>query len=308
MTKNTFERKKDIVEEIKRLKEEREAVILAHNYQRPEVQDVADYVGDSLELSQRAAKTDAKVIVFCGVHFMAESATILSPDKIVLLPEKFAGCPMADMVTAEALRAKKAEHPDATVVCYVNSSAEVKAESDICCTSANAVKVVESLENDKILFIPDRNLGHYVASKVKGKEIILWEGFCVTHERVTADDVQRARDAHPKALVVVHPECRPDVVAAADHVASTSGILRFARESDQEEFIIGTEMGVLHRLSQENPGKRFYTLSTGMVCPNMKMTTLDKVLIALRDMKWQIEVDAETRVKAQNALRKMLEI
>ncbi len=297
-----------MIKEIERLKKERCAVILAHNYQRPEVQDIADYVGDSLELSQLAARLPNKVIVFCGVHFMAESAAILSPDKTILLPEKYAGCPMADMVNAEDLKAKKKEIPDAAVVCYVNSSAEVKAESDICCTSSNAVKVVETIDSDKILFIPDRNLARYVASKVSNKEIIPWEGYCVTHERVTLDDLNKAKAAHPRAVVVVHPECRVDVVEAADHVASTSGIMKFVRESDSEEFIIGTEMGIMHRLTRDNPTKRIYILSTGMVCPNMKMTTLDKVLTALQDMKWQITVDEELRTRAYGSLKKMLEV
>lgn len=298
----------DLVREIKKLKGERKAVILAHLYQRPEVQDIADFIGDSLGLSQQAAQTDAEVIVFCGVHFMAESAYILSPDKIVLLPEPEAGCPMADMITAEALRAKKKEHPDAIVVCYVNSSAEVKAESDICCTSANAVKVVESLPPDRpILFVPDRNLGHYVAKKT-GRGIILWEGYCNTHDQITLEEVKKAKEEHPNALLMVHPECRPEVVAEADAVFSTSGMIRFAKESPAREFLVGTEMGILHQLRKQCPGKEFYLVSERLICPNMKATTLDKVYWALKDLRPQITVPEDIRQGAVRALEKMLAI
>lgn len=298
----------DLTQEIIELKKKRKAVILAHLYQRPEVQDVADFVGDSLALSQQAAKTDAEVIVFCGVHFMAESAKILSPDKIVLLPEENAGCPMADMVTAEALREKKKEYPDAVVVCYVNSSADVKAESDICCTSANAVKVVESLPKDKqILFIPDRNLGHYISTKVD-REIILWQGYCNTHERMTLDDIKKSKEKYPKALVMVHPESRPEVVAAADVVFSTAGMIKYAKESTNREFIIGTECGILHELHKECPDKLFYMASDKLICPNMKATSLDKVKWALENMEPQITVDKDIRDKSISALEKMLAV
>jgi len=298
----------ELANEIRELKKKRNAVILAHLYQRPEIQDVADFIGDSLGLSQEAAKTDADVIVFCGVHFMAETAAILSPDKTVLLPEVNAGCPMADMVTAEALRARKKEYPDAVVVCYVNSSAEVKAESDICCTSANAVKVVRSIPADKrILFVPDRNLGHYVGIK-SGREIIYWEGYCNTHDKLTAEDVQKAKEAHPQAVVMVHPECRPEVVALADQVFSTSGMIRFARESDAEEYIVGTEMGILHQLNKQCPGKKFYLASSKMICPNMKATTLPKVKWALEEMQPRITVPEAIRLKALGAVERMIAV
>jgi quinolinate synthase len=298
----------DLSQEIIELKKKRNAVILAHLYQRPEVQDVADFVGDSLALSQQAAKTEADVIVFCGVHFMAESAKILSPDKIVLLPEENAGCPMADMVTPEALREKKKQYPDAEVVCYVNSSAEVKSESDICCTSANAVKIVESIPKDKrILFIPDRNLGHFISTKVD-REIILWEGYCNTHERMTVEDINKAKSQHPEALVMVHPESRPDVVAMADAVYSTAGMIKYAKESSHKEFIVGTECGIMHQLNNECPDKSFYLATDKLVCPNMKATTLDKVKWALEKMEPQITVDEEIRLKAIDTLEKMIEV
>lgn len=297
----------NIVDRIDALKKERNAVILAHNYQLGEVQDIADYVGDSLELARLSQRLDAEVIVLCGVHFMAESAAILNPDKTVLLPVLEAGCPMADMVTADALREKKKEHPNAVVVCYVNSSAEVKSECDICCTSANAVKVVSRIDADEILFVPDKNLGSY-AQKMTGKNMTLWEGFCVTHHRVTGEDVRKAKEAHPDAVVIVHPECRPEVVEMADYVDSTSGILRRCKELDAKEFLIGTEMGLLHRLKKENPDKTFYILSSGMICPNMKMTRITDVERALREMKNVIKVDEDIVAKARQALDRMVEI
>jgi quinolinate synthase len=294
--------------EILDLKKRGNAVILAHLYQRPEVQDVADFTGDSLGLSQKAAETDADVIVFCGVHFMAETAFILSPDKTVLLPEVNAGCPMADMVTAETLRKKKKEYPDAVVVCYVNSSAEVKAESDICCTSANAVKVVQSVPADKrILFVPDRNLGHYVGLQA-GREIIYWEGYCNTHDKLTVEDIQKTKGAHPEAEILVHPECRPEVVALADRVFSTSGMIKYAAESKAREFIIGTESGILHQLHQKCPDKQFYLASKKLVCPNMKSTTLEKVKWALEEMQPRIMVPDSIREKAVVAVDKMMAV
>lgn len=298
----------ELSREIIRLKKERNAIILAHVYQRPEVQEVADFVGDSLGLSQQAAKTGAEVIVFCGVHFMAESASILCPDKIVVLPDEHAGCPMADMVNAVELVRKKQEIPGAVVVCYVNTSAEVKAESDIACTSANAVKVVESLPKDRpVLFIPDRNLGQYVASRT-GREMILWEGYCHTHDRLTQEDILKAKAEHPEALVLVHPECRPEVVALADSVASTTGMIRFARESSAREFIVGTEMGILHPLRKQCPDKQFYMASNKLVCPNMKKTTLDKVHSALVNLEPRVAVPKEIRERAIRCLEKMLAI
>lgn len=295
-------------DEILRLKKERNAIILAHNYQVPEVQDIADVVGDSYALSRHAATTDSDVIVFCGVHFMAESAKILSPDKTVLLPAKDAGCPMADMVTAPRLREMKAKYPDAAVVCYVNSSAEVKAESDICCTSSNALKVVQSLKNRQIIFVPDENLGSYIASKVPEKEIILWRGFCITHKRVKADEVRKIRELHPDAKILMHPECEPEVQKLADFLGSTSEIIKYAGEIPEKDIIIGTEEGVLHILKKQNPDKRFYLLSTGLICTNMKKTRLEDVHNSLKNMQYEINVDEEIRVKALRSLEAMLKI
>jgi quinolinate synthase len=297
----------DVVASIQKLRKARKAVILAHNYQPEVIQDIADYVGDSFGLSRQAAATDAEVIVFCGVHFMAECASILSPEKIVLLPDRQAGCPLADCVTAEALREKKEEHPRAKVVCYVNSTAAVKAESDICCTSANALQVVASLREAEVLFVPDRNLGHYVASQL-GKELLLWEGCCVTHQRVTVADVSRARAAYPDAPVFVHPECPPEVVAVADYVSSTSGILAYARQTRATRIIIGTEMGILHQLKQQNPDKEFFLLSDGLICPNMKLTTLAKVAQALETLEPRVMVPEDIRERASRSLTRMLAI
>lgn len=296
-----------LVARILRLKQERNAVILSHNYQLGEVQDIADFVGDSLELSQKAARTTADVIVFCGVHFMAETASILCPDKKVLLPDLHAGCPMADMVDAESLRRKKREHPDAVVVTYVNSTAEVKAESDICCTSANAVKVVASLAAARILFVPDQYLGHYVAQKT-GKDLILWPGYCMTHGRIRAADLLRAKREHPQAKVVVHPECRTEVVELADEVASTGGICRYAARPDVQELIVGTEMGIIHRLKKENPGKKFIPISEQAVCPRMKLITLENILWALEELAPEVRVPEEVRLKAKRAVDRMLEV
>lgn len=299
---------KELSEKINKLKRERNAVILAHFYQRPEVQDVADIIGDSLALSQQAASTDAEIIVFCGVHFMAESASILSPDKIVVLPDQNAGCPMADMVDAVQLERKKEEIPEALVVCYVNTSADVKAKCDIACTSANAVRVVESLPEDRpILFVPDKNLGHYIVTKT-GRDMILWEGCCNTHDRLTTRDVLEAKKAHPEALVLVHPECRPEVVALADKVASTAGMINFACESDAREFIVCTENGILHPLNKRCPDKKFYMASEKLVCPNMKKTTLDKVYQALVTLEPRVTVSDEIREQSIACLEKMLEV
>jgi len=299
-----------LTERILRLKRERNAVILVHNYQLGEVQDIADFVGDSLELSQKAAKTEADVIdviVFCGVHFMAETAAILCPDKTVLLPDENAGCPMADMLTAEQLRQKKKELPNATVVCYVNSTAEVKAESDICCTSANAVEVVESLENDEILFVPDQYLGDYVSTRTD-KKLHLWPGYCPTHVRILPRDIIRLKQEYPQAKAVVHPECRPEVIAVADEVLSTGGMIRYARRKDVGEMIVGTELGIIHRLRKENPGKRFIPVSEQAICPNMKLITLEKVLWSLEEMSPEIKVPEAIRLKAKTAVDRMLAI
>ena len=297
----------ELVEKILSLKKKRNAVILVHNYQLGEIQDIADFMGDSLGLSQNAAKTDAEVIVFCGVHFMAETASILCPDKVVLLPDINAGCPMADMITAEELRKKKGEFPNATVVCYVNSSAEVKAESDVCCTSANAVEVVESVDAQEILFIPDQYLGHYASTKTD-KKIILWPGFCPTHVRILPEHITQMRKEYPQAKVVVHPECRPDVIALADEVLSTGGMRRFARETDAREIIVGTEIGILHRLRKENPGKKFIPATEQAVCPQMKLITLEKVLWSLEEMAPEVKVPEEIRLRAKSAVDKMLEV
>ena len=294
-----------VAEEIEVLKKERKAIILAHYYQRPEVQDIADFVGDSLQLSQQAAKTDAEVIVFCGVHFMAESAAILSPDKIVLLPEPNAGCPMADMVDAEALRAYKKRVPEVKVVSYVNTSAEVKAESDICCTSANAVKVVQSLQGEDILFVPDKNLGGNVA-QILGRSLQLWPGHCKAHDQLTKEDILRGRKEHPLAKVIVHPECRGEICQEADYIGSTAGLIAYAQNSENKEFIVGTESGILHRLQQVCPDKEFYLASEGLICPDMKATTLEKVRDALITLSPQITVKEEIRVRAKEALDRML--
>jgi quinolinate synthase len=300
--------KKELAKNILALKKERNAVIVAHNYQIDDVQALADVIGDSFALSKYCASVPQDVIVFCGVHFMAESAKILSPQKTVLLPEINAGCPMADMVTAEELRALKRDHPHAAVVCYINTSAAVKAESDICCTSSNAVKVIQSLTQEEIIFVPDKNLGNYIAKKVPGKKMIIWDGYCVTHHRVTLEDVQKAKEAHPDAVLLVHPECRPEVVELADFVGSTRQIIDFAAAAKEKKFIIGTEMGVLYSLKRNNPEKTFYLLSQGLICPNMKKTRLESVYNALTEMRYAIELEQEIMVKARTTLERMLKV
>jgi quinolinate synthase len=297
-----------LVGNILKLKQERKAVILAHNYQLGEVQDIADFVGDSLDLSRKAAETDAEVIVFCGVHFMAETAKILSPQKTVLMPDVNAGCAMANMITLKQLNEMKKRYPDAVVVCYVNTTAEIKSESDYCCTSANAVKVVQAIPKEKeILFVPDKYLGDYV-SKQTNRKMILWEGFCPTHRRILAEDILRKKAQYPKAEVLVHPECTPDVIAMADKVFSTTGICRYAKESASEEFIIGTEIGILHRLKKENPEKYFYPASELAECSNMKLNNLEKILWSLEDMIYPIEVPPDIIRRAKRAIDRMLEI
>lgn len=298
----------ELIAKIKELKDKRNAVIVAHNYQVDDVQEIADVVGDSFALSKYCASSKAETIVFCGVHFMAESAKILSPYKTVLLPELDAGCPMADMVTPEALRDEKERHKDAVVVCYINSSAEVKAESDVCCTSSNALKIVKSLKEEKIIFVPDQNLGSYIAKMVPEKEFIIWKGFCATHHRIKPEDVKRIKELHPDALLLIHPECRPEVVEMADFVGSTKQIIDFAGQSDSDKFIIGTEMGVLYKLKKDNPNKTFYLLSQGLICPNMKKTSLESVYNALNEMKYRIEVSDDIRVRAKRSLDRMLEL
>jgi len=301
-------RNQALVDKLIQLKEQRNAVILAHNYQLGEVQDIADFVGDSLGLSQKAAETETEVIVFCGVHFMAETASILCPDKIVLLPEVNAGCPMANMVTVEKLKEKKQKYGHPYVVCYVNSTAEVKAESDVCCTSANAVKIVKGLDQTrKVLFIPDQYLGHYVSGQA-GKEIILWPGYCPTHLRILPQDILRLRKEHPQAKVIVHPECRPEVISLADEVQSTEGMCRYAKTTENNEIIVGTELGIIHRLRKENPGKRFLSASEQAICPNMKLITLEKVVWSLKEMQHQIKVPARIANRARKAVDRMLEL
>jgi quinolinate synthase len=292
---------------IRRLLKERHAILLVHNYQPPEIQDLADLCGDSLELSRKAAATDADVIVFCGVHFMAETASILSPDKVVLLPRKDVGCPMADMITAEALTKKIRTIGAMPVVTYVNSTADVKALSTICCTSANAVQVVNSLEAGEVLMTPDRNLAQYTASRTD-KIIHWWDGFCPVHELLKPEDVYNTKAAHPDALFMAHPECRPDVLALADKIFSTSGMLRFARESDHLAFIVGTEVGLLYPLKKENPGKRFYPASEKMVCKNMKKITLKDVIRSLECMEGEVKVQESIRKPALKAVQRMIEI
>lgn len=295
-------------EKIQKLKKERHAVIVAHNYQMPEVQDIADYRGDSLELSRIAAKTDAKVIVFCGVHFMAETASILSPDKTVIMPDKNAGCPMANMITVEDLRELKSRHPKAAVVGYVNTSAEVKTEVDICCTSTNAAKVVSSLKDaEEIIFIPDKYLADFVSKKT-GKMLISWDGYCPTHVKILPEDIIRSVRNHPKAKVIAHPECRPEVIALADETLSTGKTCEYVKKSEAKEFVIATEVGLVYRLQKDNPEKKFYPASELAVCPNMKRTTLEKVLWSLEEMKDEVRVPDEIRKKAKKAIDAMLAI
>lgn len=296
-----------LLKKIKLLKKAANAVILAHLYQEDEIQEVADFTGDSLELSRKAAETKAQVIVFCGVKFMAETAKILSPDKTVLLPAKDAGCPLADTIDSERLSKLRSANPGVPVVCYVNTSAEIKAHSDYCCTSSNAVNLIKHIPQNRIIFIPDQNLGSYVAKKVPEKELILWEGSCITHHRVTARHVDKVKKLHPQVPILVHPECRPEVIEKADFVGSTSQILQYARKSSAATLIIGTEMGVLYRLRKENPHKNFYLLAPGLFCPNMKKTKLEDVYQSLANMKNQISVTEEIRIKALSALNRMLE-
>lgn len=291
------------------LKVEMKAVIVAHNYQHPEVQDIADFVGDSLELARESTKIDAQAIVFCGVHFMAETAAILNPDKKVYLANGTAGCPMADMIDARELRSWKTKYPGAAVVCYVNTTAEVKAESDICCTSANAVKIIESLSEQEVVFVPDENLGRFAAARSSRKVIMhYYPGYCITHARLTAEQVKLARSLHPDSPVVVHPECRPDVSALADAVLSTSQMIRYCRENPAKSFLIGTEMGILHRMRKEAPGKEFYVISNGLICPNMKKTTLESILDTMRSRSNVVSVADEIRIKAKRSVDRMLAI
>ncbi len=299
--------REELTERIHQRKRELNAVILGHNYQRVEIQEVSDFLGDSLGLSQEAAATDADVIVFCGVHFMAETAKVLSPEKTVLMPDPRAGCPMADFVTREALQKLKDKHPGAAVVAYVNSTAAVKAEAEICCTSSNAVQVVESIPEDRtILFVPDRNLAHYVQDRTGRENIVAWEGYCYVHDDMVLEELERAKEKHPNAKVVVHPEARQDLLERADEVTSTSGMVRLAQEHD--ELIFGTERGLVDQLRNRFPGKTFIPLSGAAVCGNMKLNTLAKLAWSLDHMEHEVELDESVRVKAEASLRRMLEL
>lgn len=300
--------KEEIVKEIKDLLKERNALLMAHNYQRDEIQEIADITGDSLALSIEAANTDKDVIVFCGVHFMAESASILSPEKTVILPRMDAGCPMADMITADGLAKKKKELPGVPVITYVNSSADVKAISDICCTSANAVKVTQSLNSKRVYMTPDQNLAQYVAKQMPEKEVLYWEGFCATHHRLQPLDIIKAKEENPDAIFMAHPECTPAVLELADHICSTSGMYEFAKTTDATKIIVGTEKGILYRLKKENPHKDFILPSEVLICPTMKLTTLEDVLDALREMNNVVKVPEETRLAAKKALDRMLAV
>ncbi|GLX71451.1 quinolinate synthase NadA [Paenibacillus glycanilyticus] len=299
------EQNRELRERLMQLKKERNAIILAHYYQRDEIQEVADFRGDSFLLAQKAAQTDADVIVFCGVHFMGESAKILAPNKTVIIPDERAGCPMADMVNVDGLRKLKAQHPNATVVTYINSSAEIKAETDICCTSANAVKVVNSVEGDEVIWVPDKNLGHYVQQNTD-KKMIIWEGYCNTHDMLTVKDVEEMKAKYPNAQFVVHPECRPEVVELGDFVGSTTAIIKYCKESDCQEFIVGTEDGTGYQLRLDSPNKTFHFASKYLVCPNMKVNNLKKLVKCLETMQPQIYVPDHVADQARKSLERML--
>ncbi|MCG8616658.1 MAG: quinolinate synthase NadA [Desulfobacterales bacterium] len=305
MSNNETTRK--LTEEIRQLAKEKNAIILAHNYQPAEIQEAADLCGDSLEMSIRAAATDADIIVCCGVHFMAETAAILSPDKTVLMPNPDAGCPMADMVTPEALTARKEELGNIPVITYVNSSAAVKAVSDICCTSANVVKVVNAMDADEVLMTPDKNLAKY-AARHTDKKVHLWEGYCPFHNDLGVDEIEAAKAAHPDALFVAHPECPPEILALADNIQSTSGMIRFAGESDARQFILGTEIGLLHPIAKAHPGKEFFAVSQKMLCEDMKRISLGDILNSLNDLSGKVTVPEDIRVKALGAVQKMIDL
>jgi len=299
----------EIIDKIKKLKQERNAVILAHNYQRPEIQDIADFVGDSLGLSIEASRTNADIIVFCGVHFMAETAKILSPQKKVLLPEKQAGCPMADMIDAEGLKSLQEKHPNAVTLCYVNTSAAVKAQCDYCCTSSNALKMVQHilLTHEEIIFVPDKYLAQYVSAQV-GHNFIMWNGYCPTHIKILPENIVQAKKRHPQAKVLVHPECKPDLTALADLVASTEKMCNYAQNTSETDFIVATENGIIHRLKKENPAKNFYPAADAAVCPNMKRITVEKVLWSLTDLSFEITLPVDIMDKARLSIERMLQI
>lgn len=304
MSQEEFE---DLRAKIFRLKKEYNAFIAAHNYQRPEVQDIADFVGDSLELARKGKEAKADMIVLCGVRFMAESCVIVNPTRTVLLAEGSAGCPMSDMIEVDDVREWRSRYPNASVVCYVNTSAAVKAESDVCCTSANAVKVVEAVASDEVIFVPDQNLGHFVSTQTR-KTVHAYPGYCVTHHRLSVEQVRKAKQAYPDAKVVVHPECTPEVAELADAVLSTSQMIRYVKDSPAKTFLIGTEAGLLHRMTQDNPDKQFYVISNALLCPNMKRTTLRSVATTMETRANVIKIPEDIRQKAQRALDRMLEI
>lgn len=308
MSNERYRMNTTLIERIKELKEENNAAIIAHFYQIPEIQELADFVGDSLAMAKYGKESDADTLIICGVKFMAESAKILSPEKTVLLPNPAAGCPMADMVDAKSLKMHKKRHPDHYVVSYVNTSAEVKALTDICVTSSNALKIVNQLDADEILFLPDKNLGDYISKQLPDKKITLWPGFCFTHDRLKPEDIIAIKNEHPDALVLIHPECDPTVVVLGDYIGSTAGIINYATESDKKKFIIATEEGVLHRLKENNPDKEFYLASAKLLCQNMKRTTLDDVASALDNKKHEIILDESMRKDAYKALDKMLQL
>jgi len=300
--------KENLIKKVKELKNKKDAIILAHNYQLPVIQDIADFVGDSLDLAQKATKVSSKHIIFCGVNFMAESAKILNPDKVVIHPVLESRCPMADMVDVESLSWLQEDHSDAVTVAYVNTTADVKAVSDICCTSSNAVKVTKSVSTKKVIFIPDKNLGLYVRRFIKDKEIILWPGICPTHHnRIKKEDISNLKKKHPDAEIIVHPECKPEIIDIADHVFSTNGMVKHALQSQSKEFIIGTEKELCYRLKKENPNKKFYPIKSA-VCPNMKKITLDKVLNSLESLEPKIKLSEEIMEEAYKPLKRMMDI
>jgi quinolinate synthase len=300
--------KEHLTRKIMDLKKEKAALIVAHNYQRDEIQELADITGDSYALARKVTEAPQKVVVFCGVKFMAESAYMLSPDKTVLLPVEEAGCPLADMATVEKLKKKKEEYPEAAVVSYVNSSAAVKAESDICCTSSNAIQVVKSLKEDKVIFVPDKNLGRYVREHVPEKELIIWDGYCVVHMRLTREEVIKTKKLKPNAKFIAHPECRREVLEEADYIGSTAGMIKHVQESPEKEFIIGTELGIIYRLKRDNPEKEFYVPTDQFICANMKLTTLGWVARSLEKMVYKVTVPENIAVKARKALQRMMEV
>lgn len=298
---------KQEINDILKLKKKHNAIILVHNYQIPEIQDIADFLGDSLDLAKKATTTDAENIIFCGVDFMAESAKILNPDKNVIIPDKNAKCPMAGMVDPTNLKKLKNENPDAEVVAYINTTIETKTLSDICCTSANGVNVVKSLTSDKIIFVPDKNLGAYIKRFIDDKEIIIWPGLCPTHHRIRKKQILNLKEKHQKAEILVHPECRPEIIDIADHAFSTNGMVNYVKDSDTKEFIIGTEKDLCYRLKNENPDKEFYSIKSA-ICPNMKKITLEKVLNSLKTLEPKVDFTEEIIKKAKKPLKRMMEI